>query len=442
MIIRFSIENFLSFGERTVFSMVPGLIRSHENHKTEVKSAREIAVLKLGMLYGPNASGKSNFVKALEFMQDLVVSGTKAQRRINLMQNKLAPAFEGKPSRLEIEFRKNDASYAYGFIITEEKVIEEWLYEITRSGEKPIFERKPDSKGEDSFAFTGMKDLSRENKEFIHFLARGTRSNQLFLTECHERNAVKHTPEVPAIQDALEWFSENLQIIFPDSQYMGLISDSIFDNDFKTRLMNYIRLFDTSIDDIELTSTELSSLSGISEEIKQRILDDAKEKLNGQLQINESRYAVTKNERGEIVAYKMQMLHKTGEKTELFEMSEESDGTRRLFDLLPALIQLGNATNAIVIDEIDRSLHANLTRRFIQLFIETSGGRDCQLITTTHDTNLLDLKLLRKDEIWFVEKDKLNQSKFFSLNDFNIRFDKQIMKDYLLGRYGAIPFLK
>ena len=132
------------------------------------------------------------------------------------------------------------------------------------------------------------------------------------------------------------------------------------------------------------------------------------------------------------------MLLNHGNVEDLFEYADESDGTKRLFDLIPLFYE-NRKSNVILIDEIDRSLHTNLTRRFVELFYALSQEKESQLIATTHDAYLLDLELLRQDEIWFVERQEDHSSKIFSLNLFKERFDKKIDKEYLLGRYGAIP---
>jgi len=122
----------------------------------------------------------------------------------------------------------------------------------------------------------------------------------------------------------------------------------------------------------------------------------------------------------------------------LFEYADESDGTKRLFDLLPLFLK-SMTERTIFVDEIDRSLHTNLTREFFKLFYELVEDKNCQLIATTHDSNLLDLDLVRQGEIWFIERKEDHSSELYSLNRFKERFDKKIDKEYLLGRYGAIP---
>ena len=135
------------------------------------------------------------------------------------------------------------------------------------------------------------------------------------------------------------------------------------------------------------------------------------------------------------------MLLNHGNADDLFEYSDESDGTQRLFDLIPIFFAL-KQNRVILIDEIDRSLHTNLTRKFIELFFSVSRNNSSQLIATTHDSNLLDLDLLRQDEIWFVKREKDHSSNIYSLNLYKERFDKRIEKEYLIGRYGATPNLE
>jgi AAA15 family ATPase/GTPase len=152
--------------------------------------------------------------------------------------------------------------------------------------------------------------------------------------------------------------------------------------------------------------------------------------------IDEQVFELRKDENGNIVYNKLLLNH--GNAEDMFDYNDESDGTKRLFDLIPLFYE-NRKVSLILIDEIDRSLHTNLTRKFLELFYEVVEERECQIIATTHDSNLLDLELLRQDEIWFVERQEDHSSKVFSLNRFKERFDKKIDKEYLIGRYGAIP---
>ena len=152
--------------------------------------------------------------------------------------------------------------------------------------------------------------------------------------------------------------------------------------------------------------------------------------------VNNQVCSLRKDTEGNIITTKMMQNH--GDKQELFEYQDESDGTQRLFDLIPLFYE-HNGNRAIFIDEIDRSLHTNLTRKFLEKFYKLTEGDTSQIIATTHDSNLLDLELLRQDEIWFVKRMKDHSSRIYSLNHFRERYDKIIDKEYLLGRYDAIP---
>ena len=130
-----------------------------------------------------------------------------------------------------------------------------------------------------------------------------------------------------------------------------------------------------------------------------------------------------------------------GNENDLFVFSDESDGTRRLFDLIP-IFQAALRGQIIIVDELDRSLHTKATQEFIRYFYDVTEGLPTQLIVTTQDSNIMDLDFIRQDEIWFVERQPDHSSKLYSLNQFKARFDKKVEKDYLLGRYGAVPVFK
>ena len=154
------------------------------------------------------------------------------------------------------------------------------------------------------------------------------------------------------------------------------------------------------------------------------------------IRINDQFVKLQRDNSGNVVYNKLILNH--GNPDDMFEYSDESDGTKRLFDLVPILYDVGK-DSVILIDEIDRSLHTKLSQKFLEMFYENNKDNTCQLIATTHDSNLLDLDLVRQDEIWFVERDDFHSSQLYSLNRFKERFDKKIDKEYLLGRYGAIP---
>ena len=152
-------------------------------------------------------------------------------------------------------------------------------------------------------------------------------------------------------------------------------------------------------------------------------------------------YAIIKDENNKIKTYCLTSKHKMidSDSFAYFEINEESDGTQRLIDLIPAIIDLFKGNKVFVIDELDRSLHPKLSNSILNIFLNGTSNVKSQLIVTTHETSLLNLKNIRKDEIWFIEKNKNGEASLYSLEEFKPRFDKEIRKNYLLGRFGAIP---
>jgi len=445
MLIRLTIENILSFKDRTELSFIPGRGRILPAHKIEPKSKTGIKVLKGGVVYGANASGKSNLVKVIDFAKDFITRGTlKPEERINLTKFKLDSKMDSKPGRLEFEIKKNGIDYAYGFIINEDSVIEEWLYKIGRHSEKCIFERKTSDHGKIDINFKGIVFINSEEKQFLDFIAKSTRPNQLFLTECNIRNVKNNVHNTEDILNIIDWFANNLQVLFPNSRYHGLEFELEKNSDLKKTLCEYLRKFDSGIDDIELRETEFHKIADIPDEVKQDVLKN----LNGNIKIllgspqKNLRYLISRGEDNSVKALKLMTKHKIkGGNFAYFELQDESDGTQRMFDLIPVLINLLKEDRVFVIDELDRSLHAKLSENLIKLFYRETKDIQSQLIVTTHETYLLNLKLFRKDEIWFIEKNSEGHSAMYSLEEFKPRFDKEVRKNYLLGRFGAIPKL-
>jgi uncharacterized protein len=440
MLIRFSVENFLSFCEEAEFSMVAGKTRQHSEHKLELKRPSNLKVLKAGIIYGANASGKSNLVKAIDYARDRILEGTRPKQLIPFNPFRFARDCQSKPSKFMFEFSTGDTSYNYGFSLDAQRIHEEWLYEITATSEHPLFERKTSKNHETEVDFN-IKFDNKDDENFLHFTARGTRPNQLFLTESIERN-------VKYLADVDKWFRQSLVIVFPDSRIQSLPLQFLNENDFKHKFPNMLKQFDTSISGIKLQNVDLDSEpipQIILDDIKQDLLEATNDEQGGVATLeasNGQRYLFRISEIGTIEALKMMTAHKVdGEDDPIYlEVSEESDGTQRLFDIIPGLMDLMDGEKVFIIDELDRSLHPHLTRNILELFLKARGNKS-QMIVTTHEASLLDLDLLRRDEIWFIEKDRNGKSSAYSLEEFNPRKDKDIRKGYLLGRYGSIPFL-
>ncbi len=442
MLIRFSVENFLSFKDEVELSMIPGKSRrQHPGHVIAAETRDKASALKAAVIYGANASGKSNLIKSMAFARDRIIEGTRLRQVIPVAPFRFDKACEDHPSRFQFEFSYKKKTYIYGFALDSQRVHEEWLYRVAATTEKQLFERHTNSNGETQVEFSNLKLTRKKDRDFLDFVARGTRPNQLFLTESIERN-------VPQFKDIYEWFERVLTPIFPQTRPDALEIVIMKNVDFQRSLENLLQLFDTGIAGIDLREFDFDEEPGIPDELKTQIKSGRLEIKTGgftQLNISDGRYFVLKrDEQNAIKALKLMTAHKVKDSNSdvLLDVSEESDGTQRLVELIPALMDLLKSERVFVIDELDRSLHPHLSRSILELFLNNKTEQPSQLIVTTHESGILDLDLLRRDEIWFVEKDTEGVSSLYSLEEFAPRYDKDIRKGYLLGRFGAIPFIK
>ena len=440
MLIRFTIENFLSFRDREVFSLIPGKGILKPHHKT--KPIGGISVLKTAVIFGANASGKSNLIKAIDFGKRLVLKGTKAEHSITFDNFKLNKKSTKENSRIEYEIHHKNKNYAYGFVFNSKEIIEEWLFEINKKKEKKIFERN----NSNHFDFSGLiKKNKPEEIQFIEFTAKGTPRNQLFLTKLRDTNVKENVSDLSDLLNILDWFQNALNVIYPNTKMLGKKFELLENTDLKKLFTQMLDYFDTEIDGIDFKEIELEKIglpNEIIEDLKDELLSDKTEKKGAFLSNpqDDKYYIITKNNKNELEAKLLKTKHKVvGGKFELFDLKDESDGTRRIMDLIPLIIDLFKGGNIFIVDEIERSLHPNLVYDFFDFFLSTCKNINSQLIVASHESILLTQKLLRKDEIWFACKDKQGASHLHSLEDYNIRFDKKIRRDYLLGRYKGIP---
>jgi len=437
MLIRFAVENYNSFKERQIFSMVAGKQTRHPSHCVTVNGKR---LLKSSFFFGANASGKSNFVRALDFMRRVTLIGVKAIRYNDRFFR--IDSYKEKPGIFQIDFIVENIVFSYGFAINylTREFCTEWLYRLDSSGKETcIFDRK---QGET--IITGLQ-LNKISKLRFNIYCEDLKADELLLYEIGNKKLDKDSALYDFIV-AYEWF-KNLIVVYPDSHTHNkndFFLNPTFDTD---SMIDMLRAFDTGIEKITKGKQPAEkAFSFLPEQVKNDILDDIEQTMKDNLQ-NQARCKIEIGnyqfeisiENGEIFAEKIMLNH--GNPKELFELSDESDGTKRLFDLIP-LYEFGQKGKIIVIDELDRSFHSKLTEEYIKRFFEITKEHSCQLICTTHDLNLMDLQILRQDEIWFVERESDHSTRIYSLSDYKQRFDKNILNDYLIGRYGAIPYFQ
>lgn len=438
MLVQFTIKNFLSFKEENTLNMLATTDSQHKHHLLPNKKKKPL--LRAAAIYGANGSGKSNLIRAMAFAQRMIVDGTRPSQRIAVTPFKLDRPCWQIPSRFEFIINYQETIYTYGFVVDEKEVKEEWLFAIHKVKEVPLFERLTTSNGkikvEIGQALAGKKS---KKHQFITFVAEGTRPNSLFLHEMYEKN-------VAEIMPLIEWFRSVLTIIGPESNYRDLIFDAHMNEQFIQFMGDFLKSADTGVDGIITEKVEFDPeklFPGLQEPLLSKLMDlSAKERVllsapDGR------RFAMMREANGELTLLKLKARHQLkGSAGHIdFEIENESDGTRRLMDLLPALLHSKSSEKVYMIDEIDRSMHPLLSRMFLQAYLDDENCGRGQLIITTHESQLLDRKLLRRDEIWFAEKDKDGGSHLYSLSEYKVRSDLKLSKGYLDGRFGAIPFL-
>ncbi len=455
MLIRFSVENFLSFSKKQELTMIPDTrIRGRKDQRKKwtdehIINSEDISLLRLATIYGANASGKSNFIKAIRFAKDIItyklpIDCTKKYCRAK-EENK------NKPTKFEFEIYKNNKFYAYGFSlnINKPEIIEEWLYELIPddSNQIMLFERETKINSLEIGAHVNLSEVDEMRFETYKFDFKENR-NTLFIREMNRNKKIDDDSSLIFFKDVYEWFKEDLITIFPDQPVTDF--NYFYGNKNNSSKINkIIDIFDTGISKVKI---EEVNFADFKEKIPKPVLKKVMETFNNDLEEADDVKEVEMSMRANDVFYNIKgkngeepiittIMMEHGDSFSDFEFSEESDGTKRLFDLLDIL--MNNDKNKVyIIDEMERSLHPKLTYKFIEIFFRLLNENNIQLIFTTHESTIMNQDLLRRDEIWFIERNNENISHLYALDRFKERYDRNISKSYLEGRYGAIPVFK
>ena len=432
MLLSAKFENIYSFNKETRILFTASKSDHLPLHVSRAEKRDDISVLRMGLIYGANASGKSNIIKCLDIIKAFALNGW-SNRMYNYFKMTDSPQ---ERSSIELEFKVNDQFFAYGVAFSKGGLIEEWLYKTGSRNDVMIFERK--RCGHDWMNVIAPQYMKEENGQFLTYLIDGTPTKGTFLNEYIERNG----KGVDAIKLARKWF-ENLHIIFPNTHITDFPIRVVTDNQFKIVMRELLGYFGTGISDLCLVESKPEELR-IPDRIRQEIEEnlDGKDDKTGAIIHNGSRFIFAEKDESKNLKWnELKTIHKREDSNSdyIFEMFEESDGTSRLFDFIPMLIDMRANDAVYVIDEVDRSLHPMLTLKLLEMFNSLlKGNSQMQLICTTHESNLLSMAPVRQDEIWFVEKDKNGESHLSSLCEYKPRLN--IQKGYLNGRYGAIPY--
>ncbi|MST82763.1 AAA family ATPase [Bilifractor porci] len=443
MLIKLSVENFKSFDQKEELSMVSSSkMQGNKNHRMKIKQTQ---LLKNAVVYGANASGKSNLVTAFAFIKTTLMEGLPVGSANDFCRNK--EANKERESVFELQFTVGDTFYAYGFsaILSQRKITEEWLFELMQDGgAHQLFIREGNNApvlGDDVRLSTAEK--SRFTVYSEDFIDQGTR---LFLTEMNRGKKYARNSRLLFFPETFNWIMNNIIVINPN---IGISNTEAYYNDESLEnISKLIQTFDTGITDIktrQITVDEMSKM--IPVEVVQGIFSHLKMQMQ---MTNMPGIQMTWRVEGGFFNIRIQgnaepeittLVLKHGKSVFDFSFVEESDGTKRLFDLIDMLLT-DRPDTVFVVDELERSLHPKLTEHFLKLFMEAHDGVRMQLVFTTHEDTIMDQSLFRRDEIWFVERNVDNASKIYSLDRFKERYDKKLSKAYLEGRYGAIPVFR
>lgn len=427
MLITFSCENYKSFRDQVTFSMIASKERQHGFRLCRLEKY-QTRILPIATIFGGNASGKTNFFKALSFAKSFIVRGTQPEGRIPVDPFRLDTGVSERPVHFRFELFIDNRMYEFGFEVNTKEVLEEKLVEISTTSEKVLYHRHD---GQPHF------DRSLAKDDFLKFAFQGTRENQLFLT-----NSISQKVEV--FRPVYNWFKDSLILIAPDSRF-NLFEQFLNDEQPLYKVMNeMLNQLDTGIGCLGSEAILFENIP-FPKEIKERLQEEVQEGATVRI-IDEpmnDRFIITRKN-GDLCANKLVTYHyKTNREREKFDMRQESDGSQRIIDVLPAFLALSekNAKKVFVIDEVNRSLHPLLTRKLIEMYLAScSPNKKSQLLLTTHDVLLMDQTLLRRDEMWIAERDADGASSLISFSEFvNMRYDKDIRKSYLQGRLGGIP---
>lgn len=416
MLIEFSVTNFRSIREKQALSLVAGSGKEMPDNTFEPNAPKAPRLLRSAALYGPNASGKTNVINALGFMRDFVrdsATGREPKAKTGAPPFLLDRDSRNHPSEFEVLFIHKGIRYQYGFALTRERVVEEWLFAWPVGRTQMWFERSYDHTTDEYTWVMGNSLLGQKQ-----VIQEATRPNALFVSTAAQLNH----EQLSAIP---EWFEEGLFLMPHRSMehplnVNGYTVDICADEGGAGDIAQFMKAADLGISGIDIDRKTLTEedFPGLPAELKQEVVG------------KEMRRPVFLHERSD------------GSGQERFQIGMESDGTKAMFALAAPWRDVIANGMVLVIDELDSSLHPKLVRFLLVELIHSPryNRHNAQLIFTTHDVTLMD-DLFRRDQIWLVEKDASQASTLTPLSEFKPRKDEKLQKGYMSGRYGALPVL-
>ena len=413
MLLRFGVKNHLSICERQELSFAASSLKDPQEGLLSCEAVPKGTVVPAIVLYGANASGKTNLVDALAAMQRMILlSHTKGEPGKGVPREafRLDPKFLKAPTQFDIDFTINDVRYHYGFEATDEAFTAEWLYVFPRAYRRKLFERNGDE-----------IDFGRWLRGPNSNIARLTRPNSLFLSAAAQ-NDHKQLSRIYQFFQSIK-FSGKLSV-------PGIEASSQFERkDLDGRVIKFLESINTGV--VGYRKKEIQ----ISEEAQtfNREFTKMLEKFSG------GSIEFGPDDEGRLVAIELAHRGQGGEQI-YFDLDLESAGTRRLLIILGQAYQALDEGLPLVVDELDASLHTHACEAILKLFCTRKTNKNgAQLIATTHDTNLMESSVLRRDQLWFAEKNSEGATEIYPLTDIQTRRGDNLELGYLQGRYGALP---
>lgn len=442
MLIRFSVANYLSFCDLTEFNMVSGDIRSKKDH---IETVNGLELLKFSLLYGANGAGKSNLIRSVETVRDLMKN--KGVNNLGQCSHRFDKDCLSKPIIFEIEFITNSGvPVIYGLSIQDDLINNEYLYlsGLGKSKDKLVFDRTKTDKNKSKLEVDKKFLKHKSDRDFLQLFGNSILNNsQVALPKFldFEENLLDMSK---IVSEVYQWII-GLNVIHPASKPTKLLFDLSQHQDFLAFSNKLLSNIDLGIKSLGIREYEFDEFFGVGDEeqkIRKKVTEDLKEKEFVPLTFDIIAVREGTHDRPELRIKRLLVEHKGRGSNVQFSLYEESDGTRRIIEYLTMIYEIldKDFRGIYFVDEIERSIHPHLLKEIIKKLVN-SDKITGQLIFTTHESNLLDLDLFRQDEVLLTEKDESGKTSFSPLSDFKIRNDLDIRKGYLKGRFGAIPML-
>jgi energy-coupling factor transporter ATP-binding protein EcfA2 len=413
VLIRFRVENHRSIYHEQELSLVASSLSEHPD--ALVRAERYgLDLLRVAAVYGANASGKSTLFDALSFVSNAVQQSHRSwapTAGVPRMPFALDPGAAGAPSLFALDLLVDGIRHEYGFVVDSWRVLEEWLYAYPKGRRQEWFTRDVAQAKQ----FTFSRHLQGENRAISSL----TRPNSLFLSAAAQNNHPMLTP-------IHEWITSNVLVV--DEQTRAalevIVIQRCLNDTFRAAVQTLLEAADLGVTNIELIEEDVGTLVS---------------RYNLQADEPNLQLLFPYSPRG---GAGVQLRHRavSGVEEVVLPFEQESQGTRAMFSLAGAVVSKLRNGGVLVVDELDRSLHPHLASKIVSMFNSPElNPHNAQLIFNTHDTNLLDADLLRRDQIWFTEKGDDGATRLFPLTDFRARKYENLRRGYLQGRYGAVP---